>query len=136
MGYFYIGANTRKSKNGLAKIGETGQRYISQRMSVLRQEEGCFTLLKYIEMPNSTKAEQLYVEAVARLAVERAGYRHMGKDHYAVPVTPATKACVYDNIVNIAINAVCKACEDMSITYMVKEPKPNTRKEVKHRTKA
>ena len=132
-GFFYVGGKTANSVNGYVKIGETGMS-MAQRTAMLRYSEKNFCLLRYIELPNATKAERLMVESFARLNLERNGYLHMQNDHFTFTMDKNSKANLYSDFADKAIEYAIQACKLFGIEYS--EPQvgnPKQRKTVKHR---
>jgi hypothetical protein len=63
------------------KIGQTSQRYISQRIQTIRKIDANIKLYAYIEFEGS-KALRDYVESILRLYMQGQGYQLQGNDHF------------------------------------------------------
>jgi hypothetical protein len=63
------------------KIGQTKQKYISDRMKTIRKIDANIKCYVYIEF-EGTKAVRDLVESVLRLYLENNGYKLQGNDHF------------------------------------------------------
>lgn len=63
------------------KIGQTGQKYMCQRLQTLRKYEKDIELYAYVEFIGS-KALREYIEATLRLYIQGQGYILQGNDHF------------------------------------------------------
>lgn len=63
------------------KIGQTKQKYISDRMKVIRQTNANIECYVYVEF-EATKAVRDLVESTLRLYLENNGYKLQGNDHF------------------------------------------------------
>ena len=135
MGYVYAGGKTNQSVNGYVKIGETNQRYLSQRIGVIRQKEGNFVVFKYLEIPNSTKAITRAIEGHARMMLEREGFQNVQNDHFEFPMTKYTKHALYTDFVDRAIDHMTAYCNMCGIDYIVREGDSKARKTVRRKGK-
>ena len=107
MGFVYVG----KSSTGW-KIGESNQRYLSQRVASIRKTEPDFEVTAYVKIPNSSKAMTKAVEAHARLMLERQGYKNLGLDHF-VPYR------AYKSFSKRAVQAMQDYCNMADIEYII-----------------
>lgn len=63
------------------KIGQTGQKYMCQRLQTLRKYEKDVELYAYVEFIGS-KALREYIESTLRLYIQGQGYVLQGNDHF------------------------------------------------------
>jgi hypothetical protein len=63
------------------KIGQTGQKYMCQRLQTLRKYEKDIELYAYVEFAGS-KALREYIESTLRLYIQGQGYKLQGNDHF------------------------------------------------------
>lgn len=63
------------------KIGQTAQRYVSQRMQTIRKVDKGITLYAYVEFEGS-KALRDFIESTLRLYMQGLGYQLQGNDHF------------------------------------------------------
>ena len=131
MGFFYIGAKTNNYKNGYMKIGETNQKYLSSRIAQIRQKQGNFVVLAYLEIPGSSAATTRAIESYARFKLERQGYEMVQNDHFVFPMSAETKEAHFARFTALAISAACHFCEMEHIAYQVKTDKTNLKHNVK-----
>jgi hypothetical protein len=116
MGYFYIGYNFTSKNEGYCKIGETGRPNLFSRIKELEHIEN-FNLLGYIYLPNSTKAQRLFVESYVRMKIEQNDnifFQHCKLDHFYFTLNNG------DMLTAFKIKALAyalEACELAKINY-------------------
>lgn len=135
MGFVYVGGKTNQHINGYMKIGETNQQYLSTRIAQIRASEGNFTVFKYIEVPNSTKAITRAIEGHTRMMLERDGWKNVQNDHFIASVNKNTRESIYQAFTNRAIEHMVNYCNTYGIQYMVKDDKTELKKTVKRKSK-
>lgn len=133
MGYFYAGAKTNQRTNAYAKIGETNQRFLSQRTTKIRHQEGNFFVIRYLEIPNSTQAITRAVEGHVRMMLERKGYKNIQNDHYVWETTIEEKMKDYELFAKRAMYYAKQYCDVMNIKYTEHKGKANARKTIKRK---
>lgn len=134
MGFFYVGGKTNQRVNGYGKIGETNLKYLSQRVSNIRQKEGNFFVFKYLEIPNSTQAITRAVEGHVRFMLERDGYKNIQNDHFEWKTTSEQKMNDYMAFAELAISYAEQYCKMFDIAYTLKEGKANARRTCRHKS--
>ena len=87
------------------KIGQTAQRYISQRLQTLRKDEKDIELYAYVEFTGS-KALREFVESSVRLYMQGKGYQLQGNDHFVRKGKASTFKRHYMDIVTNTLNAL------------------------------
>lgn len=87
------------------KIGQTAQRYISQRLQTLRKDEKDIELYAYVEFIGS-KALREFVESSVRLYMQGKGYQLQGNDHFIRKGRASTFKRHYMDIVTNTLNAL------------------------------
>ena len=87
------------------KIGQTGQKYISQRIQTLRKTEKDIALYAYVEFVGS-KALRDFVESSLRLYMQGKGYQLQGNDHFVRKGKASTFKRHYMDIVTNTLNAL------------------------------
>lgn len=135
MGYFYIGGKTNQKTNGYLKIGETNQKYLSQRVGHIRMHEGNFVVFKYLEIPDSTLSMTRAIEGHVRLMLEWGGWHQVQNDHFTCAITPETRDEIYQKFTEEAVRYACEYCDMTGIKYTVKKAKENARKNHRPREK-
>lgn len=128
MGFVYAGGKTNQKTNGYLKIGETNQKYLSQRVADIRRKEGNFVVFKYLEIPNSTQAVTRAIEGHARFMLEAEGWENVQNDHFVIRMTPSTKEAIYRDFVDSAIKHMTAYCNMVGISYIIHEGDPTARK--------
>ena len=132
MGYFYAGVKTNNSVNGNGKTGETNQKKLEDRIKHIRFTQGCFLVLKYLEIPNSTQAITRAVEGHVRMMLERDGYKNIQNDHFEFPTTAETKWAEFEKFTEKAMVYAIQYCLLMGIDYTLHEGDRKARRTVKH----
>ena len=87
------------------KIGQTAQRYMSQRLQTIRQKEKDVKLYAYVEF-EGTKALREFVESSVRLYIQGKGYQLKGNDHFVRKGRANTFKRHYMDIVTNTLNAL------------------------------
>jgi hypothetical protein len=87
------------------KIGQTGQKYISQRIQTLRKTEKDIILYAYVEFMGN-KALREFVESSLRLYMQGKGYQLQGNDHFVRKGKASTFKRHYMDIVTNTLNAL------------------------------
>ena len=128
MGYFYAGAKTNQRTNAYAKMGESNQKYLSNRVSAIRAKEGNFVVLKYLEIPNSTQAVTRAIEGHVRFMLERKGYKNVQNDHFVWSTTPETKMSEYIEFATLSMQFAKDYCNLIGIDFIEHEGNPNARR--------
>lgn len=86
------------------KIGQTGQRYMCQRLQTLRKYEKDIELYAYVEFIGS-KALREYIEATLRLYIQGQGYMLQGNDHFIKQGQKETFKTYCLDIITTTLNA-------------------------------
>ena len=133
MGYFYAGGKTNQRINGYGKVGETNQKYLSQRIGYIRATEGNFVVFEYLEIPNSTQAMTRAVEGYVRWKLEVEGYHNIQNDHFEWTTTIENKMKDYLEFANKALFYGEQFCQREKIFYIRIEEKETAKKTVKIR---
>ena len=133
MGYIYVGGKTNQRINGYGKVGETNQKYLSQRITTIRCKETNFFVFEYLEIPNSTKALTRAVEGYVRWKLECAGYHNIQNDHFEWTTTIENKMSDYHKFANLAMFYAEEFCTKEHINYTRKQGNPKARKTVKRK---
>jgi len=136
MGFIYCGFKTNNSKNGYMKIGESNQKYLSQRIGQIRKTQKNFVVYDYLEIPNSTKDMTMAIEGHVRFRLAQFGLHHVQNDHfeYIVKQYANDKETEYNFLSNTAMLYAIEYCDLMNIHYERKNDKRNLRKTIKHKT--
>lgn len=87
------------------KIGQTAQKYMSQRLQTIRQKEKDVKLYAYVEF-EGTKALREFVESSVRLYIQGKGYQLQGNDHFIRKGKASTFKRHYMDIVTNTLNAL------------------------------
>jgi hypothetical protein len=87
------------------KIGQTGQRYMCQRLQTIRQYEKDVELYAYVEFIGS-KALREFIESSVRLYMQGKGYQLQGNDHFIRKGRASTFKRHYMDIVTNTLNAL------------------------------
>ena len=135
MGYFYAGGKTNQKTNAYCKMGETNQKYLSSRVGVIRNTEGNFFVIKYLEIPNSTQAITRAIEGHVRFMLEREGYKNVQNDHFVWKTAPDRKMQEYTTFAERAMYHAKKYCELIGIEYIEHEGDPAARRTCRRRKK-
>ena len=133
MGYVYVGGKTNQKINGYGKVGETNQKYLSQRVGQIRAKEGNFVVFQYLEIPHSTQATTRAIEGYIRWKLECDGYHNIQNDHFEWTTTIENKMRDYLEFANKALFYGEQFCQREKIFYIRKEAKENAKKTVKRR---
>ena len=116
MGYFYTGFDYKNRKNGYLKIGETGQKYLSQRLQVIQHYDS-FECLGYLILKNETLSERRLVESYVRVMMERVdGLTQTQNDHYTYVIS-GNKYEQAHEYAEIALAYATAFCEQLGIEY-------------------
>ena len=119
-GFFYTGFNYLQRKFGRFKLGESGKTRLNDRLSVIRHDEGGFQCLGYLILKKVTKAERLFVEAYARMMMERIPeLTNVQNDHFIYDIKKGHKYEQAYSFANKALSYAMKACEMAGIQYEV-----------------
>ena len=120
IGYFYTGFNYLQKKFGRFKLGETGQKRLNDRLSVIRNAEGGFQCLGYLILKRATKAERLFIEAYSRMMMERnPQLTNVQNDHFIYDIIKGQK---YEQAYDFAQQALAyamKACDIAGVEYEI-----------------
>lgn len=133
MGYFYAGGKTSQRTTARGKIGETNQKYLSQRVAQIRNKENNFVVFEYLSIPNSTPAMTRAIEADVRFMLERAGYVNVQNDHFEWRTTKESKMNEYADFASLAIDYAEQYCVLRGIEYTRSKGNKNARKSCKRR---
>lgn len=133
MGYFYAGGKTSQRTTARGKIGETNQKYLSQRVAQIRNKENNFVVFEYLSIPNSTPAMTRAIEADVRFMLERAGYVNVQNDHFEWRTTRESKMSEYADFASLAIDYAEQYCVLRGIEYTRSKGNENARKSCKRR---
>lgn len=133
MGYFYAGGKTSQRTTARGKIGETNQKYLSQRVAQIRNKENNFVVFEYLSIPNSTPAMTRAIEADVRFMLERAGYVNVQNDHFEWRTTKESKMSEYADFASLAIDYAEQYCVLRGIEYTRSKGNENARKSCKRR---
>ena len=145
MGYFYAGGKTSQRTTARGKIGETNQKYLSQRVAQIRNttdselkngifiKENNFVVFEYLSIPNSTPAMTRAIEADVRFILERAGYVNVQNDHFEWRTTRESKMSEYADFASLAIDYAEQYCVLRGIEYTRSKGNENARKSCKRR---
>ena len=133
MGYFYAGGKTSQRTTARGKIGETNQKYLSQRVAQIRNKENNFVVFEYLSIPNSTPAMTRAIEADVRFMLERAGYVNVQNDHFEWRTTKESKMSEYVDFASLAIDYAEQYCVLRGIEYTRSKGNENARKSCKRR---
>ena len=133
MGYFYAGGKTSQRTTARGKIGETNQKYLSQRVAQIRNKENNFVVFEYLAIPNSTPAMTRAIEADVRFMLERAGYVNVQNDHFEWRTTKESKMSEYADFASLAIDYAEQYCVLRGIEYTRSKGNENARKSCKRR---
>lgn len=133
MGYVYAGGKTNQKINARAKMGESNQKYLSQRVQVIRHTEGNFVVFEYLEIPNSTHAMTKAIEGHMRFKLECIGYQNVQNDHFVWQTTKERKMQEYAEFSHAAITFAIEYCEQNNIPYVHKMGNMNARRTVKRK---
>ena len=119
MGYFYTGFDYKNRKNGYFKIGETGLRYLYQRLNTIQYTD-CFQCLGYLILKNETKAERMFIESYARLQVERQTIlEHTQNDHYLYRIEQGKKYEQAQGYADLILQFAMDACNLIGVEYEI-----------------
>ena len=118
MGCFYTGFDYKNRKNGYWKIGESGYKTPAQRLATIRQGD-CFQCTGYLLLKNDTLSERRALEALVRLAMERAGFKQVQNDHFLNNIEQGRKYEQAAEITGFVMAEAVKACEYLGIQYEV-----------------
>jgi hypothetical protein len=120
MGYVYVGFDYKNRKNGYLKIGETGQKSLSTRLSNIRQYDS-FQCLGYLELHNETKSERLFVESFVRMMLERNNKEltQVQNDHFAYKIEQGNKYKQAQEYANNALQYAQNACLIANIQHTI-----------------
>ena len=133
MGYIYAGGKTNQKTNALAKMGETNQKYLSQRVQTIRRTEGNFIVFEYLEIPNSTSAMTKAIEGHMRFKLECFGYKNIQNDHFEWLTTKEHKMQEYSDFAHTAIAFAIEYCKQNNIPYIHKMGNMKARRNVKRK---
>lgn len=120
MGYFYTGFDYKNRKNGYFKIGETGQKYLSSRISNIQHYDS-FQCLGYIELIGETRSERLFVESYVRMKMEKVeGLTHTQNDHFLYAITSKEeKYSQAQTLAKMALEYAIEICDFAKIEYKI-----------------
>ena len=116
MGYFYIGFDYKNRKNGIFKIGQTIN--LASRLSNIRHFDN-FQCLGYLELPEATKSEMLFIESCVRLDLERIGFTQTQNDHFLYRIEQGKKYEQAAEIAQITLKFAIEACQIKKIPYEI-----------------
>jgi len=136
MGFIYCGFKTNNSKNGYMKIGESNQKYLSQRIGQIRNTQKNFVVYDYLEIDNSTPALTRAIEGHIRFRLEQFGLNQVQNDHFTYTIGHYSndKETEYNFLSKTAMLYAMEYCDLMGIQYTLKNDKRNLRKTIKHKT--
>ena len=120
MGYFYTGFDYKNRKNGYFKIGETGQKYLTSRISNI-QHYDCFQCLGYLELIGETRSERLFIESYVRMKMEQVeGLKHSQNDHFLYTITSKEeKYSQAQAFATMALEYAMEVCDFAKIQYKI-----------------
>ena len=114
MAFFYVGQCA--GQRNKAKIGQTGRKYISDRMHELRKQGNELTQVRYMHIEgNGIVAE--HIEAEVRYNLDRDGkYQSVQHDHFILTAEDSS----YKDFLADAIYYAVRCCEREGIHYVIK----------------
>ena len=117
-GYIYVGFQSKRTKHGTFKIGETGRTPHIREKQIQRSE--CYKMVDYVTIHNSNKATLLLIEAVVRFELNKySEFTLTGNDHFQYNIT--NRLNDIERIRKIAMSTAIKACEQYGIEYEYNE---------------
>lgn len=120
VGYFYTGFNYLQKKFGRFKLGETGKKRLNDRLSTIRSTEGGFQCLGYLILKRATKAERLFIEAYARMMMERnPQLTNVQNDHFIYDIKKGHKYEQATAFASQALSYAIEACKMSGVEYEI-----------------
>ena len=121
MGCFYTGFDYKNRVNGYFKIGESGKKTPSQRLSQIRRTDS-FECLGYLLFENDSKPERLFIESYVRMKMDQVfdELTHTQNDHYLYTIeSKEEKYNQAQKFADAALDFAKEACEIAKVKYKV-----------------
>ena len=118
----YVGYTPYTRKILRTKIGESNQRFISSRMSVLRREEGGkFNLCEYFVLEDNCESATKLLEAFVRWKMEKIGYENVGNDHFEWECPASERKADIKEFIDFFEKFMVEGCEKFGIKYTLRK---------------